>query len=487
MSDDDKALRLALADRLAAGGQLRTAPWRAAVEEVPRHEFLSGGFFEPVPGSAPTAWRPVMPDDPRWLERCYDDESLVTQIADTIAPRDIRGEILRAPTSSRTLPSLVVRMLEELQVQDGHRVLEIGSGYSTGLLCHRLGDDRVTSVEVDADVAGTARVALGNCDYCPQVIVGDGLAGCPDGAPYDRLVATCGVVALPHAWVEQTRPGGTILATLSGWLYASELARLTVGEDGTARGRFLGGQVSFMLARPQLPPPLGTLPDLNAGQERPATLAPDVLNDWNTRFVAQLAAPRPSASPSRGMAGRHMYSWTSKRRHGPRSRRTATPGQSVRADPIASGTPLKTRWHGGAPTARRPWRSSRSSSHPRDRPRRGLRSDPENEGGRAMGEPGDEPLSEWADRRAARLRPVGERRAVTLGTGPQRAAHLDRDTPRMIMEWDGYQWVPVTTVDNYAAAQRMLHGISDEAAQITVTAGDGRPPMAPGRGRHRKP
>ncbi|MFB7511579.1 DUF6087 family protein [Streptomyces broussonetiae] len=55
------------------------------------------------------------------------------------------------------------------------------------------------------------------------------------------------------------------------------------------------------------------------------------------------------------------------------------------------------------------------------------------------------------------------------------------------MEWDGYQWVPVTTVDNYAAAQRILHGISDEATQITVTARDGRPPMAPGRGRHRKP
>ncbi|MFJ9817690.1 DUF6087 family protein [Streptomyces sp. NPDC101151] len=45
-----------------------------------------------------------------------------------------------------------------------------------------------------------------------------------------------------------------------------------------------------------------------------------------------------------------------------------------------------------------------------------------------MGDPGDEPLNEWADRRAARLRPVGERRAVTLGTGPQHAAHLDRDT-----------------------------------------------------------
>ncbi|MGO4421796.1 protein-L-isoaspartate(D-aspartate) O-methyltransferase, partial [Streptomyces sp. MCAF7] len=115
---DDKALRLALAERLAVGGYLRTPPWRAAVEKVPRHEFLRGGFFEQVPGSAPTAWRPVVPDDPRWLTRCYDDDSLVTQIAGTIAPRDIRGEVLRTPTSSRTMPSLVVRMLEDLDVQD---------------------------------------------------------------------------------------------------------------------------------------------------------------------------------------------------------------------------------------------------------------------------------------------------------------------------------------------------------------------------------
>ncbi|MET7764528.1 ATP-grasp peptide maturase system methyltransferase [Streptomyces sp. NPDC005393] len=291
---DDKGLRLALAERLAAGGQLRTDPWRVAVEAVPRHEFLRGGFFERADSPGQTAWQPVLPDAPQWLGRCYDDDSLVTQIAGTIAPRDIRGEILREPTSSSTLPGLVVRMLEDLQVEDGHRVLEIGTGtgYSTGLLCHRIGDGFVTSIEVDPEVSTRARAALGHAGYAPLLVVGDGLAGHPDGAPYDRLIATCGVTELPYAWVEQTRPGGIILATLGGWLHSSGLARLTVGDDGTARGRLLDGHVSFMIARPQLPPRLGLLPDLDdSDDERDTPLAADSLDDWNTRFVAQLAAP----------------------------------------------------------------------------------------------------------------------------------------------------------------------------------------------------
>ncbi|WP_369145742.1 ATP-grasp peptide maturase system methyltransferase [Streptomyces sp. R44] len=292
--NDDAILRRDLADRLAAGGHLRSAGWRRAVVQTPRHEFLRGGYFRRVDGNGPTGWEPVMPEDPAWLPAAYSDESLVTQIAGTITPGDIQGRIFRSPTSSSTMPSLVVRMLEELLLDDGMRVLEIGTGtgYSTALLCHRLGDDLVTSVEVDEDVSVRARTALGSTGHMPRLLVGDGLAGDPDGSPYDRIVATCGVLSIPPAWLAQSRPGGQILATVCGWMYSSELARLIIDADGAAHGRLLGGRISFMPARPQVPPSLGVLPDLTSGEERATALGPDALDDWTTRFVAQLAAPR---------------------------------------------------------------------------------------------------------------------------------------------------------------------------------------------------
>ncbi|WP_435271167.1 ATP-grasp peptide maturase system methyltransferase [Streptomyces sp. 1222.5] len=289
----DQALLLKqLIDTMEASGSLRTEPWKRAVAAVPRHEFLRDGFFRRVPGSA-GAWAPVLGSGSEWLEACYQDESLVTQIAGTIVPPDIRGQIMRQPTSSSTLPSLVLRMLEDLQVEDGMHVLEIGTGtgYSTAVLCSRLGDENVTSVEYNEDVAAQAQAALGRLGIWPTLVTGDGLQGHGEGAPYDRVIATCGVRTIPPQWIEQTRPGGLILATVGGWLGTSELARLTVHEDGTASGRLLSGQVSFMLARPHLPPSLGLLPDLTAGKEREAIIGADTLDDWTTRFIVQAALP----------------------------------------------------------------------------------------------------------------------------------------------------------------------------------------------------
>jgi predicted O-methyltransferase YrrM len=64
-------------------------------------------------------------------------------------------------------------MLEALDVDDEHRVLEIGTGtgYNVGLLSHRLGADRVYSVDIGASLVDTARDRLaswGSRRRCPS-------------------------------------------------------------------------------------------------------------------------------------------------------------------------------------------------------------------------------------------------------------------------------------------------------------------------------
>ncbi|PRY00663.1 ATP-grasp peptide maturase system methyltransferase [Allonocardiopsis opalescens] len=296
-TDAAAELRRALAADLIERGEVRTGRWRDAVQEVPREVFLGEAVYRLTEDGS--AWRPVRRDrlgEQEWLELAYQDVSWVTQV-DGVDAADAMGDVVGSPTSSSTLPSLVVAMLEDMDIGAGQRVLEIGTGtgYSTALLCQALGDARVTSVEVDSGVAAAAAAALARVGHRPRLLVADGVLGDLDGLAddrrYDRLVATCSFRYLPPPWLDQVRPGGTILFTLSGWMHANAQALLTVTDDACAEGRFLTGHRSFMLARPHQPPPAGPLLYPPAGAERPSALGPEVLREPTARLLAQLAAP----------------------------------------------------------------------------------------------------------------------------------------------------------------------------------------------------
>ncbi|WP_274560741.1 methyltransferase domain-containing protein [Streptomyces spiramyceticus] len=218
--------------------------WERTLWAVPRHAFLPEQVW--VGEDLTACTRTAAPEN--WLRTAYADDPVVTQINDGKDPGD--GE--RWPSSSASAPSIVLRMLNMLDVEHGHQVLEIGTGtgWNAGLLAHRLGAQNVTTVEVDPVLALQAAQNLKNSGLEPRVIGGDGAAGHAAGAPYDRIIATCSVREVPRAWLEQTRPGGVILTPWETPWFCYGLLRLVVDSTGTASGRF-SPHSAFMLMRNQ--------------------------------------------------------------------------------------------------------------------------------------------------------------------------------------------------------------------------------------------
>jgi protein-L-isoaspartate O-methyltransferase len=133
------------------------------------------------------------------------------------------------------MPSLMARMLELLEVEEGNMVLEIGtgSGYNAALLCERLGSEHVTSIDIQADLVEEARGRLAELGYHPQLAVADGVGGYPERAPYDRIICTGMAWPIPTAWLEQVRPGGRIVTVVPEGCVALERHR-----EGTTSGRY---------------------------------------------------------------------------------------------------------------------------------------------------------------------------------------------------------------------------------------------------------
>lgn len=278
----------ALAAELTEAGVLIDPRWRAAIQQTPRHRFVPRFYRDDdtiVDGADPATVG-------EWLDAVYSDTSLVVQSA--IAP----GTDLPFPTSSSTMPSLMIRMLQLLDVIDGTNVLEIGTatGYNAALLCHRLGADHVASIELHPGLAADAADHLHDLGYQPTLAVGNGASGIPDHAPYDKIIATCAVPAIPPAWIDQLAPGGRIVTDLRGEL-ASSLAVLDKIAPDTVQGRLLDLPGHFMWLRSTPDSPLPNTGHFNLvinhddDQTIGTDLDPRLLDEPGLRVLLSIAEP----------------------------------------------------------------------------------------------------------------------------------------------------------------------------------------------------
>jgi protein-L-isoaspartate(D-aspartate) O-methyltransferase len=115
--------------------------------------------------------------------------------------------------SSSSAPSIMAPMLEALDVEPGMRILEVGAGtgYNAALLSLVVGaTGRITTIDIDPDIARTARAALKAGGYRGRVFAGDGRAGWPRSAPFDRVIVSASSPGIPLAWRDQLVDGGLL-------------------------------------------------------------------------------------------------------------------------------------------------------------------------------------------------------------------------------------------------------------------------------------
>lgn len=201
--------------------------WRKAWDAAPRHAFVPDAWFtwdgrqyvRHSRTSEPGAWQAAVDAD----------EPVITQIDDGV------------PSCSNSTPSLVAAMLDALDLKPGMRVFEsgAGTGWTSALMYHRLVPDGiVVSVEYDRQLAKEALNRAFDAGAYPVIRAGDGTVGALDAAPFDRVSATHSVDRIPPAWIEQTKPGGLVVAPLRIALTLDVLVRLEVAENGSASGGF---------------------------------------------------------------------------------------------------------------------------------------------------------------------------------------------------------------------------------------------------------
>jgi protein-L-isoaspartate(D-aspartate) O-methyltransferase len=132
-------------------------------------------------------------------------------------------------------PFVVAYMTERLRLSGRERVLEVGtgSGYQTAILAVLAAE--VFSIEIVPELAERARGVLLGALALPNVHLrtGDGAAGWPEEAPFDRVVVTAAAPLVPPALVAQLAPGGRMILPVGAEADVQVLRILERGNDGS--------------------------------------------------------------------------------------------------------------------------------------------------------------------------------------------------------------------------------------------------------------
>jgi len=181
-----------------------------ALDDVPREQFVEGEF----------------------AETAYADQALPIPCGQTISQ-----------------PYVVAYMTEKLDLRPEHRVLEVGtgSGYQAAILS-RIARE-VVSVERYRTLADAARARLAALDYRNvEIVLGDGLAGVPERAPFDRIIVTAATETVPQTLIDQLVDGGVMVLPLGPQAGVQRLTKLTKIANGLEREELIAVRFVPLLA-----------------------------------------------------------------------------------------------------------------------------------------------------------------------------------------------------------------------------------------------
>lgn len=151
---------------------------------------------------------------------------------------------------------MVAIMDEALELEVGHRVLEVGAGSGwhastvaeivapTGAPVENWG--HVYTLEIVSNLSEFARKNMERAGYSDRVTVicGDGSEGYPKEAPYDRILVTAAAPRIPRPLTEQLKSGGVLVIPVGGIYLYQTLVRVRK-KDGRITEENMGG-VAFV-------------------------------------------------------------------------------------------------------------------------------------------------------------------------------------------------------------------------------------------------